>query len=172
MDLKKVCRCAIFSFMAEPRNKLVDQLVTLLRRAIGVAEQLKGDAPKEDATIAAEVAEKISKRICLACGATIPESKQYRRGLDAKHYQKAMRNIDRGQYTEAALMAKGLLGPRGVGGPRTESSLLDDPKIASLLTRAVAENPPTKADTAAGKEAAQSMGQKAKAIKPRKKSEK
>lgn len=159
-------RFAIFLVMAESRNKLVEQLVTLLRRATAIAEKLQGDAPQGDASIAADVAEKIAKRICLVCGATIPEGKQYRRGLDARHYQRAMRNIQIGKYTEADLMEKGALGPRGVGGPKTESTVLDD------LARALEQYPPTPDEREAGKEAAAAMKQKIQEIGKRKKAKK
>lgn len=111
--------------MDESSNKLVEQLVSLLQRATVIVSKLQGDSPERDTTVAADVAAKIARRECLACGRICKSDELYRRGLDTKHYQQSLRIMSAGDATEAELMAAGVLGPKSPGGPKKEKSALD-----------------------------------------------
>lgn len=112
--------------MDESNNKLISQLETLLGRASAIVAKLQSVGQPRDASIEAEVAAKIARRECLVCGRISDSSDLYRRGLDTRHYQQALRLMEKGATTEEELMANGHLGPRDMGGRKQdERSALD-----------------------------------------------
>lgn len=142
--------------MNDKSSNLVSEIVATAERLAELARQLQGGAPQPDAAILKMVAEKMSKRICLACNKKCTDP-QYRRGLDTKHYNEFLRKSGAGKVSEADLIARGKLAPRGMEPssvfdqttlPGPEESATDAAgKINAATSRAAKKQPKGKGES-------------------------
>ncbi len=80
----------------------------------------------------------VASGLCLDCGKPIPPNNQKRRGLHQACYQRAKRLLDQKEFTDAELVAAGLMLPAETGGRPTSAARSNSGLEQFVKNRAIA----------------------------------
>jgi predicted nucleic acid-binding Zn ribbon protein len=88
-------------------QKDITAIRQLANQLLDIVDRLSGDRIEVSPEIAAMVADKTSRRVCLSCGKAVPEGENYKKGNDESCYGTLRARIRRGQSREIDLIREG-----------------------------------------------------------------